>query len=209
MIDIEQKHEKIKQDIFNELQILLQRDVISNEIIILAFKNIKIDPGYQYILFPNGLSEIVSLFENYLDDKMKGYFENISKDLKIREKIAKALEMRIIDCSHQNVIKNIAAFSILPFNLAQAIQSAWQTCDLIWKFAGDNSVDYNYYSKRSLLFGAYATSRTFYLADKSENFVDTREFIKNALDNIINIASLKNKIRLPAKVNIPILRLFS
>lgn len=209
MIDIEQKHKNIRKSIFNELQILLQNNSWSNEMIITAFKNLNIDHGYQFILFPGGLSEIVVSFNNYLDDKMNDQLRLLPQTLKIREKIAKALEIRIIDLSHQNIVKNTAAFFLLPINITNGIKSAWHTSDLIWKFAGDNSIDYNYYSKRSLLCGAYAASSTFYLSDNSDNYINTREFIKNALDNIINIGSLKNKITLPKKEDIPILRLFS
>lgn len=209
VIDIKQKHKTIRQGIFNELQILLQNNSWSNETIITAFKNINIDLGYQFILFPNGLSEVVISFENYLDNKMNEQLKLLPQTLKIREKIARALELRIIDLSHQNIVKNTAAFFLLPLNIPNGLKSAWNTSDLIWKFAGDNSVDYNYYSKRVLLCGAYAASSTFYLSDNSDNYINTREFIKNALDNIINIASLKNKITLPKKEDIPILRLFS
>ena len=209
MIDIEQKHKNIKLDIFIELQKLLQNNSWSNDTIITAFKNINIDPGYQFILFPKGLSDIVISFENYLDILMNEQLNLLPQTLKIREKIARALEIRIIDSSHQNIVKNTAAFFLLPNNITAGIKSAWNTCDLIWKFAGDNSVDYNYYSKRGLLCGAYTASLTFYLSDNSDNFINTREFIKNALDNIINIGSLKNKIKLPKKEDIPILRLFS
>ena len=209
VIDIEQKHRDIKKSIFNELQILLQNNSWSNEIIINAFKNINIDPGYQFILFPNGIGEAVILFNNYLDNKMNEQLKLLPQTLKIREKIAKALEIRIIDLSHQNIVKNTAAFFLLPINIASGIKSVWHTSDLIWKFAGDNSVDYNYYSKRTLLCGVYTASSTFYLNDNSKNYINTKEFIKNALDNIINVGSLKSKIILPKKEDMPILRLFS
>ena len=49
----------------------------------------------------------------------------------------------------------------------------------------------------------------FYIADNSKNHEKTKEFIKNALDNIINIASFKNRVNMPKVEDLPIIRLFS
>jgi len=59
------------------------------------------------------------------------------------------------------------------------------------------------------LLGVYGAVRAFYFGDNSADHKDTKDFIKNALDNIINIASFKNKIKMPKMEDIPIVRPFS
>jgi ubiquinone biosynthesis protein COQ9 len=59
------------------------------------------------------------------------------------------------------------------------------------------------------LLGVYTSSRIFYIADNSEGFIKTKEFIATSLEKIINIAKVKDKIKLPSIEDIPILRLMS
>jgi ubiquinone biosynthesis protein COQ9 len=54
----------------------------------------------------------------------------------------------------------------------------------------------------------YLSAKTFYVADNSKDHEKTKKFIKNALDNIINIASFKNHVNSLKMDDIPILRLF-
>ena len=97
---------------------------------------------------------------------------------------------------------------MIPTNLLSGNKSYTQTCDLIWNYAGDKSTDFNYYTKRGLLLPVYLSAKAFYISDNSKGHEKTKKFIKNALDNIINIASFKNRINLPNIEDIPILRLF-
>jgi hypothetical protein len=58
---------------------------------------------------------------------------------------------------------------------------------LIWRYAGDKSDDFNYYSKRGLLLGVYTSTRLFYLSDDSKEFIKTKEFIATSLESKITI----------------------
>lgn len=181
----------------------------SIELINEAEKEIKFDTNYHKLLFPGGLVQLVQEFENWLDVEMLDVLNKLEKPKKIREQIALALETRIINIVPKNVILKNSSFFLIPSNILAGNESACQTCDLIWKYAGDKSTDFNYYTKRGLLLPVYLSAKTFYVADNSANHEKTKEFIKNALDNIINIASFKNRVNLPRMEDIPILRLFS
>ncbi|MCC8398255.1 MAG: COQ9 family protein [Rickettsia endosymbiont of Labidopullus appendiculatus] len=106
-------------------------------------------------------------------------------------------------------LRNRSYFST-PSNTIFATKTAFRTCDLIWRYAGDKSIDYNYYTKRSLLLSVYITSILYYIQDESENNIDTDKYITKSLSNIITIFSkCKNIVKLPNLVDIPIIRLFS
>ncbi len=97
-----------------------------------------------------------------------------------------------------------------PSNSIFATKIAFRTCDLIWRYAGDKSIDYNYYTKRGLLLSVYITSILYYIQDESENNIDTDKYITKSLSNIITMTSkCKNILKLPNLVDIPIIRLFS
>jgi ubiquinone biosynthesis protein COQ9 len=47
----------------------------------------------------------------------------------------------------------------------------------MWRAAGDTSVDYNYYTKRSLLAGIYAATLLVFMNDESDNHAETSAFL--------------------------------
>lgn len=154
-----------------------------------------LDKQHHKIFFPEGISEVYSYYENEIDQLMYDKLINSNAPQKIREKIIKALEIRIIDLGN-----NIQT----PHNI---FRTSWHTSDLIWRYAGDNSTDFNFYTKRMLLSSVYIRARKYYLSDYSLDHIDTKKYIQNAIEKVIKISSLKHKI--PKIEDIPILRLFS
>lgn len=208
MVDFGTKHAKCKLMLLEECAKSLESQQWSKEMIAGAESNCALSDGYHHVLFPGGMQEMLVEFENWQDQLMLEMIEKSGKPQKIREQIANALEIRLMKLLPKNALINHRAAFALPQNLLIANQSAMKSCDLIWKNAGDRSSDFNYYTKRGLLFPVYLGARAFYFADNSEDHQDSRQFIKNALDNIVNIASLKSRIRLPQLQEIPILRFF-
>ncbi len=209
MSDVEKKQQAIRINFFNELLKLLETVSWSEDLVNLAESNMGLDLGYRHIIFPSGLQEIVRSFEGWLDERMLEQLLDLDKPKKIRDQIALALEIRILGVISKKAALKCCAYYLLPTNIIVGTKAACHSCDIIWKYAGDKSSDFNYYTKRGLLLSVYAATWTFYFGDNSENHKDTRDFIKNALDNIINIASFKNNIKMPKMEDIPIIRLFS
>jgi ubiquinone biosynthesis protein COQ9 len=165
--------------------------------------------GYASILYPGEIGEIVTAYETLQDRKMLELLKACEVPLKVREKISKALKVRIKACSSKVILKKNQRFLCKPDNLMLTAKLAWASCDVIWRYAGDNSTDFNHYSKRGLLVAVYLSSITFYINDESEGFIETDNFIDTNLERIINISNFKNIITLPKLEDIPILRLFS
>lgn len=209
MADIAEKYAERKVLLLKELVKLLEKNMWSSGLIKEAEQLCGFDIGYHKILFDGDNSQLLKEFEAWQDELMLKKLEVLERPSKIREQIALALELRIMQVVSKNVAMNNSAYFLLPSNILAGNESACHTCDLIWKYAGDKSTDFNYYTKRGLLLPVYLSAKSFYFADNSENHKETREFIKNALDNIINIASFKSRINLPKIEDIPILRLFS
>ena len=78
--------------------------------------------------------------------------------------------------------RRCAAFLALPTNADLGLQLAWETADLLWRWAGDTATDWNHYSKRAILSGILIpalTMRWFDGRDAAEAFVARR------IDNVM------------------------
>ena len=208
MVDFTKKHASCKLNLFKEFERLLERKIWTKDMISEAESNCDLESGYCHILFPSGMGQILQEFEEWQDSSMLFMLPKKETSKKIREQIAEALEIRIMQVISKDAAINHNSAFLLPENVLVGNQAAMHTCDLIWKYAGDRSTDFNYYTKRGLLLPVYFATKAFYFADNSPDHQDTKLFIKNALDNIVNVASLKNRIQLPRLEDIPILRLF-
>lgn len=207
--NIAKKHENAKELFLSSLSKALTDNCWSKNILLKTNEECGFTPGYYYILFPNGLKEIVTAYEKRQDMHMIELLTKEEKPKKIRQMIAKALEIRLTRIGSKKAALNQSSYFMIPTNLIQGLECAGATCDTIWRFAGDKSTDFNYYTKRGLLLSVYLSAQAYYFADESEGHQKTKEFIDTSLDNIINIASLKNRFKLPSIEDIPILRLFS
>ena len=214
MDEIEEKYNYLKKQTILCLLDLLENDDsvdrISPMIIEPLAAKVQIDPNYYSILFPKGISEMMASLSDYLDQKiLLANKQEKTNQKSIRGKIRLALELRIIDSTSLKAQRKIASYFSKIENLDINLKASLKTCNIIWQYAGDQSTDFNYYTKRALLLTVYKRALNFYLKDNSKDYVQTRKFIQNALDNIVNIASLKGKIKSLKKEDIPIIRLFS
>mgnify|MGYP001006491903 CR=1 FL=1 len=69
-----------------------------------------------------------------------------------------------------------------PSYLPVTIRELALLSDDIWYLAGDESVDFSWYTKRASLSMVYSTSELFMTNDKSPGFVDTHSFMLRRID---------------------------
>ncbi|XVN42449.1 MAG: COQ9 family protein [Candidatus Rickettsia vulgarisii] len=209
MVNYEKKYHNLKLQFIEAISDLLAFDEWDNKLLEEAEKRCGFAKGYSSIIFPNGLPEIIDFLEDQCDQKMLKLLAKQAIPDKIRDRIDLALKIRIKDCISRLALLQNSCYFANPVNNLQAMKIAWRTCDLIWRYAGDKSIDYNYYTKRSLLLSVYTTSIIYYIQDDSENNIETDKYITNSLSGIITIFSkCKNIFKLPQLVDIPIIRLF-
>lgn len=210
MVNYEEKYHNLKLQFIEAISDLLAFDEWGNKLLEEAEKRCGFAKGYSSIIFPSGLSEIIDFLEDQYDQKMLSLLSEQKIPDKIRDRIDLALRIRIKNCVSKLALLRNSTYFTNPVNNLHAMKIAWRTCDLIWRYAGDKSIDYNYYTKRSLLFTVYTTSIIYYIQDDSENNIETDKYIVNSLSGIIAIFSkCKNVFKLPQLVDIPIIRLFS
>lgn len=203
-MNIQEEHNIKKINFMQSLLELLPFNEWSNKLLEEAEKKCNFSKGYSLMLFPNGLPEVVEFFESYLDNIILQSLNKQEAPSKIREKISLAVKNRIKAMLPIIHSKNAAYFALNPI---QGTEIAFRSCDVIWQYAGDQSIDYNYYTKRGLLLSVYVSSILFYIQDESENYIDTDKFIETAVENIVKAFIQMKKILDPS--NIPIVRMFT
>ncbi|MFY9590132.1 COQ9 family protein [Rickettsia endosymbiont of Halotydeus destructor] len=207
-MNVTQEYYIKKISFMQSLLTLLPFNEWNNKLLAGAEEHCGFASDYNTLLFPNGLQEVIDFFEKQQDDKMLMQLATVEAPKKIRDKLSLALKTRIKNCTPIIHSKNAAYFA-MPNNVLFATTLAMRSCDLIWRYAGDKSLDYNYYTKRGLLFTVYLPAILYYIQDESENYIETDKFIDESLTNIINgFTHFKNLCKLAEPSNIPIIRLF-
>lgn len=116
--------------------------------------------------------------------------------LKIREKVARALEARLAFLRpHKEAARRAAAYLALPHNAPTGARLVWETADAVWRAMGDPSTDFNFYSKRAILSGVWSTTFARWLADDSDDEAATKAFLAARIGNVMQFEKLKARVR--------------
>lgn len=97
-------------------------------------------------------------------------------------------------------LKKVVSFLALPPYIPYATKFAWRLADKIWWASGDNSTDYNYYSKRIILAGVYSNSLLYFLNDTDLHEITS--FIQSQLEFISRFGKLKKSLNKLNKLKI-------
>ncbi len=148
--------------------------------------------------FPAGIMEALECYSRLADQQM---LETLEKDysldtMKIRERIATAVMVRLRQAEpHKEAVRRAVAHYNMPWNAPLGMKSLYRTVDAMWRAAGDESTDFNFYTKRILLAKVYMTTLYYWLNDGSNNMEDTEAFLHRRIDNVMQIQKAKFKAR--------------
>ncbi|MCC3861428.1 COQ9 family protein [Pseudemcibacter aquimaris] len=166
-----------------------------------AAEDIGIDPGIVDLAFPDGAMGMLDLCAQRCDLAMLEIIKDAEfHDQKIREKITALVRARIeIETPHKEAANRAAPFVALPQNHYRALKILYRTVDLMWKAIGDQSTDFNYYTKRMTLSAVYSSTFLYWLNDESEDHQQTWEFLDRRIENVMQFEKFKfqNKDKLP------------
>ena len=111
--------------------------------------------GDEELLLPNGARDLAALLSRRHDARALAALGEIdAKSLKIRERIARAVSERMeAGAADLEATRRCAAFLALPTNADLGLKLAWESADHLWRWAGDETTDWNHYSKRTILSG--------------------------------------------------------
>ncbi len=139
--------------------------------------------------FPDGPAEVLELFSTEADYAMLAALEE--RDLtamRVRDRVALAVRTRLEQNEpHKEAIRRGLSFLAMPQYATLSLRLLYRTVDAIWAAAGDASVDYNFYTKRILLAGVYASTLLYWLEDRSDNHEATWAFLDRRIDEALRL----------------------
>lgn len=111
--------------------------------------------GETELLLPRGPADLAALLARRHDERALLMLQDVDPaTLKIRERIARAVEARIDAAGNDEAAaRRCTGWLALPQNLALGGRLAWESADTLWRWAGDAATDENHYSKRAILAG--------------------------------------------------------
>jgi ubiquinone biosynthesis protein COQ9 len=148
-------------------------------------------------LFPNGPSSLIDVFFASVDSEMEARLAKAKLPaLKIRERIAKAVETRLdILRPNKEAARRASAFLTLPPHAALGARLLYRSVDSIWRAAGDTSTDFNFYTKRAILAGVYTSTLVRWFNDDSEDETVTHEFLAARIENVMQFEKFKAEMK--------------
>ena len=102
--------------------------------------------------------------------------------------------LELVAGDREAVRRGVALFA-LPHHAADGARAIWHTADTIWTALGDDSRDFNWYSKRTTLSAVYSSALLYWLGDETPGASATREFVGRRIDNVMQIEEVKARIR--------------
>jgi ubiquinone biosynthesis protein COQ9 len=160
----------------------------SRETLLQCAKKLKISTPNLALLFPSFEYDVLKFLisqNNALVEKNYNSFNN--SRLKVRDKIKTILELKFeTNLYLKKALPEMLKFLLRPGNLLMSIKMLHQNSDFIWNLAGDQSNDFSYYSKRGLLSMIYLATLIYWLNDRSEKNIGTKNFISKSVDGIVD-----------------------
>ena len=168
----------------------------SNSTFVAACREADISERKARLFCPRGALDLAIAFHKWGDDQFETAFtkKKIS-ELKVREKIRKAVELRIKLASDKEAVRRGVVLFALPIYAFEGSRLIWDTSDLIWELIGDNSEDYNWYSKRAILSGVYASTVLYWLGDNSEGSEETWHFLDRRIEDVMKFETAKVQLK--------------
>ena len=184
----------------------LQKDKILNHLY-KNFKKIDFDNIDQDIIFKKIgdldffdkkelLLKISSLFFEDLDQRFLNEVKSkVDKITKTNEKISFLLNKRLqIEKKNKDLIKKIFIHLIKDNNSNKVLTYIYSVSDIMWKYANDRSVDFNFYTKRLILSSVYL--KILILSFYKDNLTpkDLNEEISKSMEHVKLISQFKMKL---------------
>ena len=131
--------------------------------------------------------DLALAFSEWADDLMeKRLSREIKKIPRIRDKVKRGVEIRLaILTPYKNHVRSSLRFLSKPLHAHHLPKMVWHSADIIWDAAGDNSTDYNRYTKRLLLSGVLTSTTLYWLRDTSSKNQKTTKFLERRIEDVM------------------------
>lgn len=163
-----------------------------------AVEDAGLDPALAAVICPRGAVDLAVAYHRAGDRAMLDALGATDLGgMKFRDKVATAVRLRLEPADRELVRRGMALFA-LPQHAGVGAGLVWGTVDAIWTALGDESRDYNWYSKRLTLSGVYSATVLFWIGDDSAGHADTWDFLDRRIVDVMQFERIKGQVlRLP------------
>ncbi|MBT3238376.1 MAG: COQ9 family protein [Rhodospirillaceae bacterium] len=149
--------------------------------------------------FPGGPADLAAHFADWADRRMLAEMEKLDiESMRVRDRIAAGVRLRLQVLSpHREAIRRMLAFLALPGHAGLALKATYNTSSAIWYAAGDESTDFNFYTKRGLLAPVLVSTTLYWMSDAGDengDTPDTWDFLDRRIGDVLKIPPLKARI---------------
>lgn len=147
-------------------------------------------------LFPRGPRDAVAWFSHWADRQaVTALAARPTENMRVPKRIEAGILARLDALApHREAVRRGASLLALPGNTPLALKLLYDTVDALWYAAGDTSTDFNFYTKRGLLAGVYASTTLFWLDDRSPDAAETKAFLERRLADVARIPKLRARV---------------
>lgn len=147
-------------------------------------------------VFPGGTGEMISFWVAEADRRMLEELERRDlASMRIRDRIATAIRVRLEQNeADREAIRRALGRTALPPQALNGALGLYRTVDAIWHAAGDTATDWNFYTKRVLLAGVYASTLIYWLQDQSEGSEASWAFLDRRIDDVMRIQKVRGRL---------------
>lgn len=155
------------------------------------------EPGMAVRAFPNGVSDVLSHFADYINREMSRQLAEIDLEgMHLGKRLETAMRLRLeIEGPFKDAVQKAMSHYALPRNAPEGAKVIWKAVDEMWWACGDTSVDFNFYTKRASLGAVYSATMLYWMSDSSEGSEETLTFYRNRLSDTIKAIKVRKDIQ--------------
>lgn len=169
-----------------------------------AVKESGVDAGLAHLACPREELDLIIHWSNQMDAQAeKAIFEKDIADMKVRDRVTFCLLARLEAIGpNEEAARRARARLLLPDAVTESASLVWNSCDTVWRAIGDQSTDFNFYSKRAILSGVYGSTLSVWLGESDPEKPRAREFLDHRIENVMQFEKAKWQFR-KATANLP------
>ena len=186
---------KVRDQIFQEAKPHIISNGWNEDLFNKISKFSKFNYNEIHSLFPMGYVSMLEIYLEEINKKMTKSSKNLNlKNLKTHERIRELLILRLnIMLQEKKLVSKTFFYLLFPFNFKLATANLYKTVDLMWFLAEDNSTDFNFYTKRSILASIYLTTLIHFI--NNDNLQETIDVLDKQLFRVSKIPIIKKKTK--------------
>jgi ubiquinone biosynthesis protein COQ9 len=147
--------------------------------------------------FPGGVGDAIAHWSDWADRKgVKAMRAGDIAHMRTHERVAMGVWARLEAMGRwRDAARKATAWLATPRRAPMASRLAYNSCDAIWRAAGDTSTDFNFYTKRGLLAGVVLSTTLYWLRDTSEGNQATSAFLDRRIQDVLAVGGRIGKAR--------------